>query len=541
MIADYTVRDNRQERAMENKHFGTRPEQEISQTEGVEVAASSFGQTPEPERKATDNVTHQPHVKHSPKDPPAAGQERAGGGNGPQGFSPPPSLQKYLHTLGDPDVIPVVESVIDRGDERYRERIADFVERISREIHDKIDANIFAANDPAAVKKAVAECVEIVLQYNKYDLTPREKADVLKIIENDILGLGPLEEFLADDNVSDIMVDGPNEVFIEMKGQISKTNVRFRSEEHLLNVCQRIVGRVGRHVDKASPICDARLPDGSRVNVILPPLSLKGAALTIRKFKRERLTLEKLTALGTVDARTAALLEILAACRVNLLITGGTGSGKTTLLNCLTRYISPRERIISCEDAAELQLQQPQVVTLETRPTSTEGLGLVTMRDLVHNCLRMRPDRIIVGEVRGPEAFDLLQAMNTGHDGSMGTYHANSPRDALFRLENMVAQANLGIPILVIREQIVSSLEVIIHTQRLRDGSRKVMNITEISGMEDGIIGMQDLVSYEIKGEDENGQIFGEFKFSHLLPRFIEKARHYNLEKDLLEITQNLD
>jgi pilus assembly protein CpaF len=508
--------------ALENKHFGKKLQGDEPQIKKAEDAAQ------EPE----DKLIHQPRVAPVPEHPPTV---TADGGN-PQTFTRPDALQKYLRGLNDPEAIPTVESVIDRGDARYRERIENFVEIISKDIHNKVDPRIISLDNLQEAKKVITEAVNAVLQYNNFDLTPHEKANVLKIIEDDILGLGPLEEFLTDDNVSDIMVDGPNEVFIEMNGQIDKTNVRFRSEEHLVNICQRIVNRVGRHVDKASPICDARLPDGSRINVILPPLALKGPTLTIRKFKRERLTLEKLIAFGTVDARTAALLEILSACRVNLMITGGTGSGKTTLLNCLTKYISPRERIISCEDAAELQLQQPQVVSLETRPTSTEGVGQVTMRDLVRNCLRMRPDRIIVGEVRGPEAFDLLQAMNTGHDGSMGTFHANSPRDAIFRLENMVAMANLSIPTSAIREQISSSLEVIIHTQRLRDGSRKVMQITEISGMAEGLVGMQDLVSYEITGEDENGRLLGEFRFSHILPHFCEKARHYNLETDLIEI-----
>ncbi len=523
---------------MENKHFGKKIGGDGLQTKEAESTAHSFGHSHSDEPKAADSTLHQPRVEHAPKHPPVAAPAGPKGRT-PQSFTQPAALQKYIQSLSDPEAAWTVESVIDHGDKRYRERIDHFVEIISADIHNKIDAHTFASDDRQAVKKAITECVNVVMQYNKFDLTPHELSDVLRIIEDDILGLGPLEEFLADDSVSDIMVDGPNEVFIEIDGQIDRANIRFRSEEHLLNVCQRIVNRVGRHVDKASPICDARLPDGSRVNVILPPLALRGPTLTIRKFKRERLTLEKLIALGTIDARTAAFLEIVAACRVNLMVTGGTGSGKTTLLNCLTKYISPRERIITCEDAAELQLQQPQVVSLESRPTSTEGIGQVTMRDLVRNCLRMRPDRIIVGEVRGPEAFDLLQAMNTGHDGSMGTFHANSPRDALFRFENMVAMANLSIPISAIREQISSSLEVIIHTQRLRDGSRKVMNITEISGMADGMVGMQDIVSYEITGEDENGRLLGDFRFSHIIPKFCEKARHYNLEKDLLEILQS--
>ncbi|TAL29519.1 MAG: CpaF family protein [Alphaproteobacteria bacterium] len=514
------------------RHFGKAQEEQEAATEHKEIPAHPpFGHAPPPKPGAAAAPKPQPApVKHAerivPKIPDAVIE------NG----SDTPALKKYLISLNDPHAIPTIESAFDHGDAKYRERIEQYVEQISKEIYSKVDARTFAMENHDEVRKSIAECVDAVLQYRDFNLTPAEKSIILRVLESDILGLGPLDELLADDDISDIMVDGPNEVFVEMNGQIYKTGVHFRSEDHLLNVCRRIVERVGRHVDKASPICDARLPDGSRVNVILEPLSIKGSALTIRKFKKERLTLDKLVTLGTVDARTAALLEIIAACRVNLLITGGTGSGKTTLLNCLTRFISPRERVITCEDAAELQLQQPQVVSLETRPTSAEGVGLITMRDLVRNCLRMRPDRIIVGEVRGPEAFDLLQAMNTGHDGSMGTFHANSTRDALFRLENMVAMANLSIPVFAIREQIASSLEIFIHTQRLRDGSRKVMNISEIVGMEDEMISLQDLVSYEMTGEDEKGRITGEFRYTHLHPRFLEKVRHYGLERDLLKI-----
>ena len=521
---------------MESKHFGKAHPSENVKVPEKEGVPHGFGHAPS---AAQEKLVHEPLGEGGhPARKILSATESVAAASAAQPFVAPAALRQYIRNLDDPNALPHVESVIDRGDAEYRKKIEQYVEMISREIHNKTDAHAFSSTDRATVQKTITECIDVVLEFNKYDLTPRERTDVQRILESDILGLGPLDEFLADDNISDIMVDGPNEVFIEMNGQIDRTAVRFRSEDHLLNICQRIVGRVGRHVDKASPICDARLPDGSRVNVILPPLSLKGPALTIRKFKKERLTLDKLKELGTVDARTEALLEIMAACRVNFLITGGTGSGKTTLLNCLTRYISPRERIISCEDAAELQLQQPQVVSLETRPTSTEGVGQVTMRDLVRNCLRMRPDRIIVGEVRGAEAFDLLQAMNTGHDGSMGTFHANSPRDAIFRLENMVAMANLSIPISAIREQIASSLEIVVHTQRLRDGSRKVMDISEVAGMEDGIVALQDIVSYEITGEDETGRITGEFKFSHICPKFRTKARQFNLERELLEIIE---
>lgn len=448
----------------------------------------------------------------------------------------PENLRAYLEFIEKPVVEELVSVREDKHTEKYNERIAIHTDKIMADIHEKLDGRMLHDMDDKDAKAELDAVVDTVIAHQNFKLSPSETKSIKEIIRSDIFGLGPIEGLLANDDISDIMVDGPKDVYIEMFGQIKKTDVTFRSDQHLLQVCQRIVSRVGRHVDTASPICDARLPDGSRVNVILPPLALNGPELTIRKFKKERLTFENLVKLGTLDERTAALLQIIAASRVNILISGGTGSGKTTFLNCMTKYINPHERIITCEDAAELQLQQPQVVRLETRPANTEGAGIITMRDLVRNCLRMRPDRIIVGEVRGHEAFDLLQAMNTGHDGSMSTLHANSPRDALYRLESMVAQANLSIPVKNIREQIASSLEVLIHTQRLRDGSRKVMNISEISGMNDGMILMQDLVSFVIRGEDENGKILGDFKFSRLSPRFREKARHFNLESDLLEL-----
>lgn len=484
------------------------------------------------------DIQREAHVSPALRVPPAVEPSSSFGASLKEvgGFRVPENLKNFLKKLVDPNAIPVVISDIDRGDGEYRRKVEQYVEEISKDIHEKIDARSITESSREEAAASIRDCVDIVVQFKGMNLMAREKADILRIIESDLLGLGPLDELLADDNISDIMVDGPDSVFVEMDGQIDRTNVRFRNELHLLNICQRIVNRVGRHVDKASPICDARLADGSRVNVILPPLAIKGPALTIRKFKKERLTLDKLVSFGSLDQRTAAFLEILSACRVNMIVTGGTGSGKTTLLNCLTRYISPRERIITCEDAAELQLQQPQVVSLESRPVSVEGVGQVTMRDLVRNCLRMRPDRIIVGEVRGPEAFDLLQAMNTGHDGSMGTFHANSPRDAIFRLENMVAMANLSIPVAAVREQMASALEVIVHTQRLRDGSRKIVNISEISGVEDGMVTLQDLVSYEVSGVDASGRLVGEFTFSGIYPKFREKARHYGLEADLLEI-----
>ncbi|MFN3482742.1 MAG: CpaF family protein, partial [Rhabdaerophilum calidifontis] len=312
------------------------------------------------------------------------------------------------------------------------------------------------------------------------------------------------------------------------------TNIRFRDNAQLLNICQRIVSQVGRRVDESSPICDARLLDGSRVNVIAPPLAIDGPALTIRKFKKDKLTLEQLQKFGSISAEGAEVLKIIGRVRCNVVISGGTGSGKTTLLNCLTRYIDEDERIITCEDAAELQLQQPHVVRLETRPPNLEGQGQVTMRDLVRNCLRMRPERIIVGEVRGPEVFDLLQAMNTGHDGSMGTIHANSPRECLARMEAMIAMGGYSLPPKTVREMITSSVDVIVQAQRLRDGSRRITHITEVMGMEGDVITTQDLFVYEIQGEDANGRVIGRHRSTGIgRPRFWERARYYGEERRL--------
>ncbi|MEZ0260068.1 MAG: CpaF family protein [Alphaproteobacteria bacterium] len=376
--------------------------------------------------------------------------------------------------------------------------------------------------------------VEEVARLNEMQLSLKETEHVTQLIMDEMIGLGPIEHLLARDEVTEIMVNGPKTVYLEMNGVIERSAITFRDDLHLTTICQRIAGQVGRRVDDSSPICDARLQDGSRVNIILPPLAIDGAILTIRKFQKERLTLEKLLGFGSVDESTAEMLRIIAACRINILISGGTGSGKTTLLNCLTRYINPKERVVTCEDAAELQLQQPHVVRLETRPPGIEGSGEVSMRDLVRNCLRMRPDRIVVGEVRGPEAFDLLQAMNTGHDGSMGTVHANTPRDALGRLESMIAMSRLNIPPETVRHQIASSVNVIVQIQRLKDGSRKVMSITETTGMEGDIISLQDLVTYVIEGESEDGRVKGSFRQTGLRPRFAEKLRQYGMEDRFL-------
>jgi pilus assembly protein CpaF len=407
--------------------------------------------------------------------------------------------------------------------------------RIWTDLREGIDLKALARMDAKAARDEVQSAVEEIARFRNLDLTPTELAQIAKECGDDMLGYGPLEPLIERDDIADIMINGPETTYIEVNGKIQRADIKFRDNQHLVTICQRIVGAIGRRVDEASPICDARLPDGSRVNVIIPPLAIDGACMTIRKFKREKLTLEKLVDFGSMTPSCAKLIMAVGRCRVNVLVSGGTGSGKTTMLNCLTRYIDHGERIITCEDAAELQLQQPHVVRLETRPKNLEGVGEITMRDLVKNCLRMRPERIIVGEVRGPEAFDLLQAMNTGHDGSMGTVHANNPREAITRMENMIAMGGLNLPSAAVREQIASAVNVIIQVQRLRDGSRKVTHVSEITGMEGEVVTMQDLFSLEIMGEDANGKLISTQKSSGLRPKFYDKARQFGVEKLLLD------
>ncbi len=407
--------------------------------------------------------------------------------------------------------------------------------RIWSDLREGIDLKSLARMDAEAARDEILGAVTEIGQFRSLDLTKAELAQVAKEAADDMLGFGPLEELLEMEGIADIMINGPKVIYIELNGKIQRAEIEFRDDQHLLTICQRIVGVIGRRVDESSPICDARLPDGSRVNVIIPPLAVDGAAMTIRKFTKEKLTLDKLIGFGSMTPTCAEMLKIVGACRANILVSGGTGSGKTTMLNCLTRYINLGERIITCEDACELQLQQPHVVRLETRPPNLEGTGEVTMRDLVKNCLRMRPDRIIVGEVRGPEAFDLLQAMNTGHDGSMGTVHANNPREAVSRMENMIAMGGLNLPVEAVREQIASAVNVVVQVQRLRDGSRKVTHITEITGMEGEVVTMQDLFRFEYEGEDEFGRIIGTQRSSGLRPKLYDRAREYGLEKQLLD------
>ena len=397
-----------------------------------------------------------------------------------------------------------------------------------------IDLAQLARLDAEAAREEIRDIVNEIIAIKNIVMSISEQEELLDDICNDVLGYGPLEPLLARDDIADIMVNSAGTVFIEVNGKIQKTGIRFRDNQQLLNICQRIVSQIGRRVDESSPICDARLPDGSRVNVIAPPLALDGPALTIRKFKKDKLRLANLVKFGSITEEGAEVLRILGRCRVNTIVSGGTGSGKTTLLNCLTQFIDDDERIITCEDAAELQLQQPHVVRLETRPPNLEGEGQVTMRDLVKNCLRMRPERIIVGEVRGPEAFDLLQAMNTGHDGSMGTLHANSPREALSRIESMITMGGYSLPSRTIREMIVASVDVVVQAARLRDGTRKITHITEVIGLEGDVIITQDLFVYEMTGEDAQGNLIGSHKSTGIgRPKFWDRARYYGEEKRL--------
>ncbi|TCL72013.1 CpaF family protein [Rhizobium sp. BK251] len=399
---------------------------------------------------------------------------------------------------------------------------------------DTIDLSQLSKLDAESAREEIRDIVNDIITIKNFAMSISEQEELLEDICNDVLGYGPLEPLLARDDIADIMVNGAGQTFIEVGGKTIESDIRFRDNGQLLSICQRIVSQVGRRVDESSPICDARLPDGSRVNVIAPPLAIDGPALTIRKFKKDKLTLDQLVRFGAITPQGATLLQIIGRVRCNIVISGGTGSGKTTLLNCLTNYIDKEERVITCEDTAELQLQQPHVVRLETRPPNIEGEGEITMRDLVKNCLRMRPERIIVGEVRGPEVFDLLQAMNTGHDGSMGTIHANTPRECLSRMESMIAMGGFSLPAKTVREIISGSVDIVIQAARLRDGSRRITQITEVIGMEGDVIITQDLMRYEIEGEDANGRIIGRHISTGIgKPNFWDRARYYNEEKRL--------
>ncbi len=401
-----------------------------------------------------------------------------------------------------------------------------------KELKERIQDRLVSELDPAMdvsrtdeVRRTIQDMYEQILSQENIILSRTERERLFEAIVAEILGFGPLEVLLADDDVSEIMVNGPEKVFIEKKGKLMRAPITFENDEHVMRVIDRIVSPLGRRIDESSPYVDARLPDGSRVNAIIPPLALNGPTLTIRKFEADPLTIDDLVRFGSMSTETAEFLRACVIGRLNIVVSGGTGSGKTTLLNVLSSFIPDDERIITVENAAELQLRQEHVVTLESRPPNIEGKGEVSIQDLVINTLRMRPDRVVVGECRGGETLDMLQAMNTGHDGSLTTAHANSPRDMLSRLETMCLMAGMDLPVRAIREQIASAVDLIVQQQRLRDGSRKVTNVTEIQGMEGDVVVMSDIFVFEQQGI-ENGKIIGRLKPTGIRPKFYERIEH---------------
>jgi len=407
---------------------------------------------------------------------------------------------------------------------RTRE-LHEFKAKLHQDVITQVDVALLAKFDSTTARREVSKLVRELVEVNDFPLNANEKTQIIEEVVDETFGLGPLEPLLQDRTIDDIMVNNYNTVYIERHGKLAKTNVSFKDNAHLRHVINRIVARIGRRIDESSPMVDARLPDGSRVNAIIPPLALKGPSLCIRRFKETPLTVNDLVDLGTISKEMLFLLKIAVKAKMNMLISGGTGSGKTTLLNVLSSFIPDGDRIVTIEDAAELQLQQPHVVSLETRPANMEGRGLVTQRDLVINSLRMRPDRIIVGEVRGGEALDMLQAMNTGHDGSLTTVHSNSPRDALSRIETMVLMSNANMSPIVINKQIGSALNMIVYIRRFSDGVRRVESISEIVGLEGNTITMQEIASFVPEGYNEDGDCNGKFKIHLLKPKFLERAK----------------
>ena len=384
--------------------------------------------------------------------------------------------------------------------------------------------------DAAEVEQVIGNYVDKVLEDNPFAVPVSERGRIVSDLRDEMLGLGPIESLLKDPSITEIMVNGPKKVFIERMGKLQLSGVQFHDDAHVMNIIERILSPIGRHIDESTPLVDARLKDGSRVNIIIPPLALCGPCITIRKFAQKALSVENLISFGTLDRKMADFIRACIQARINILVSGGTGSGKTTTLNVLSSFIPENERIVTIEDAAELKLQQTHVVTLESRPANIEGSGQITIRDLVKNALRMRPDRIIVGEVRSGEALDMLQAMNTGHDGSLTTAHANTPRDALSRLETMVLMAGFEMPVRAIREQISSAIELILQQSRLKDGSRKITYITEVQHMEGDIITTQDLFRFEQTGMDADGKLTGHFVSTGMQPSFMEKFQTNGVE-----------
>jgi pilus assembly protein CpaF len=407
--------------------------------------------------------------------------------------------------------------------------------RLQSLLMERMDVAAAAQLPRPELERQVAELIGELLAETKLHLNMSEQRDLVAALLDEMLGLGPLEPLLKDEAVTDIMVNGAKQVYVERRGKLELSGVTFRDDAHVMNIATRIVSRIGRRIDESSPLCDARLQDGSRVNIIIPPLAIDGPSISIRKFGKKDITLDTMVETKNISPAMCTVLKIASRCRLNILISGGTGSGKTTLLNALSRQIDHGERVVTIEDAAELRLQQPHVVRLETRPPNLEGEGEITMRDLVKNALRMRPDRIILGEIRGSEAIDMLQAMNTGHDGSMCTIHANRPREALTRLENMVGMSGINLPSKAVRTQIAAAVNMIVQVSRMRDGIRRVTHVMEIVGMEGDVITTQDLFVYQFEGEDKNGILQGTFQSTGIRPAFLPKAEYYGLDRALLE------
>ncbi|MCH8009238.1 MAG: CpaF family protein [Chloroflexi bacterium] len=415
------------------------------------------------------------------------------------------------------------------SEKKYQRRgqSAEAIDELKITLHQRLIEELDPAKlqglEPERAREAVVVAARALISQEMPGIVGSVRDDLVAAVADEVLGLGPIEGLINEPAVSEVMVNAPDEVFYEKEGRLYLSSVRFRDEAHIMRIIERIVAPLGRRVDESSPMVDARLPDGSRVNVILPPVAPKSPTITIRKFQADKMTIEDLIQLNTLTREVAEFLRACVLVRLNIIVSGGTGTGKTTMLNALSSFIPDTERIVTIEDPTELRLQQGHVVSLEARPASLEGRGEVTMRDLVRNSLRMRPDRIIVGEVRGPEAFDMMQAMNTGHEGSLGTVHANTPRDALARIENMILMAGLDLPMRAIREQIASAIHLVIQIARLADGTRRITKVSEISGMEGEVVTMQDLFSFEQTGVDSDGRVVGEFRPTGIRPSFASK------------------
>ena len=425
-----------------------------------------------------------------------------------------------------PALAPMPQSVVSHAIEAY----VKLKHKLHQQILEKVDLASLESMSESRLRQEIATLVELMLTENPAQINDLERHTLVRDIQNEMLGLGPLELLMADPTVSDILVNSYHQIYVERRGKLELTNVTFTDEKHLLRIIDKIVSRVGRRIDESSPMVDARLPDGSRVNAIIPPIALDGPMVSIRRFALVPLKMHDLVnSYKSLTPDMAALLESLAKSKTNILISGGTGAGKTTLLNIMSGFIPETERIVTIEDAAELQLQQPHVIRLETRPPNIEGKGEVSQRALVRNALRMRPDRIVIGEVRGAEAVDMMQAMNTGHEGSLTTIHANNPRDAVSRLENMVSMAGLNLPHKASRQQIASAITVIVQGNRLTDGQRKITSIQEITGMEGEIVTMQEIFTYRQTGVDANGKVTGHFQATGIRPKFMDKLRNQGI------------